>query len=145
MELTLLTYAGLLAIAFASATILPLQSEALLAALLVARRDPVALVLVATVGNVAGSTVNWWLGRRLAALRRPGWLRISDASLQRAGERYRRYGKWSLLLSWVPVIGDPLTLMAGFLNERLTTFLMLVTIAKSVRYVLVTLIVLGLL
>lgn len=145
MELTLLTYAGLLAIAFASATILPLQSEALLAALLVARRDPVALVLVATVGNVAGSTVNWWLGRRLAALRRPGWLRISDASLQRAGERYRRYGKWSLLLSWVPVIGDPLTLMAGFLNERLTTFLVLVTIAKSVRYVLVTLIVLGLL
>ncbi|MEC4773888.1 YqaA family protein [Burkholderia cenocepacia] len=119
----LLTYGGLFAVSMVAATLLPLQSEAVLAGLLLAGREPVwALVLVAGVGNVAGSAINWALAK------------VLDAAAERW---YARYGRWSLLLSWAPVIGDPLTMIAGVLREPLPTFLAIVTIAKVGRYLAV--------
>lgn len=56
------------------------------------------------------------------------------ARLDRAQAWYRRFGRWSLLASWVPIIGDPLTVVAGMLREPLPSFLLLVTIAKAGRY-----------
>lgn len=136
-------YAALFAVAFGAATILPLQSEAMLTGLLLADYSPLWLVAVASVGNVLGSTVNWLLGRQVEWFKDRRWFPVKDAQLQRAQRWYQRHGKWSLLLSWVPVVGDPLTVVAGVLREPLPMFLLLVTIAKVGRYVVLAAVVLG--
>ncbi|QWP75761.1 DedA family protein [Lysobacter sp. K5869] len=132
-----MVYLGLFLIAFIAATLLPAQSEAALAGLIVQGYAPWLLVAVATVGNVLGSTVNWWLGRELVRFGDRRWFPVKPAQLARAQAWYARYGQWSLLLSWVPIIGDPLTLAAGAMRERLRTFLLLVSVAKFARYLAV--------
>jgi membrane protein YqaA with SNARE-associated domain len=128
-------FGGLFLTAFAAATVLPLQSEAVLAGLLlVGTHSPAALILVATLGNVLGSVVNWLLGRGIDRFRDRKWFPVKPQALDRAVVRYRRYGRWSLLLSWVPIIGDPLTVVAGVLREPLWSFVAIVTIAKAGRY-----------
>lgn len=134
---SLTVYLGLFAIAFGAATLLPLQSEAALAGLLLTGYSPALLLAVASAGNIAGSCVNWLLGRWIESCRGKAWFPVGDAALERASRWYRRYGKWSLLLSWVPVIGDPLTLAAGVLREPFAVFLVLVAIAKIARYLFV--------
>jgi membrane protein YqaA with SNARE-associated domain len=131
-------YAGLFGVAFLAATILPLQSEAALVAALLLERHPVtALVAVASVGNVLGSIVNWAIGRALVGGDMRARLRIDPGRFERARRWYARYGHWSLLLSWLPVIGDPLTLVAGALRTPLLHFLLLVTLAKVGRYAVI--------
>ncbi|CDM56678.1 MULTISPECIES: YqaA family protein [Rhizobium] len=131
----LAVYAGLFLVAFAAATILPMQSEAGLVVLILAKQYPVlALIAVATVGNVLGSAVNWLLGVGIERLRGKRWFPVSQPALDTAQRWYRRYGKWSLLLSWMPVVGDPITVVAGVLREPFPIFLLLVTIAKTARY-----------
>ncbi|NMY16553.1 DedA family protein [Pseudomonas sp. WS 5019] len=133
--LSLSAYPALFLSAFGAATLLPLQSEAVLVALLVAGQHPLwALLLVATLGNVLGSWVNWLLGRSIEHYRERRWFPVSPARLQQAQGWYARYGRWSLLLSWMPVIGDPLTLVAGVMRERLWIFMAIVTLAKASRY-----------
>lgn len=133
----LFAYAGLFAAAFLAATLLPAQSEAVLLALLATDRYPVfLLLLVASAGNVLGSCVNYALGRLLAGSGRASRL-VGSAHRSRAEAWYRRYGKWSLLASWVPVVGDPLTVVAGVLREPLPNFLLLVTVAKAGRYLVI--------
>jgi membrane protein YqaA with SNARE-associated domain len=78
--------------------------------------------------------VNWWLGCNLLRWQDKSWFPVSAAALERASQSYRRYGHWSLLLSWLPIIGDPLTLIAGVMREPFWRFLLLVTLAKSSRY-----------
>ncbi|HKS12372.1 MAG TPA: YqaA family protein [Pseudomonas sp.] len=130
--------------AFGAATLLPLQSEAVLVGLLLRQPEAVAmLLLVATAGNVLGSVVNWLLGRALEHFRDRRWFPFSAAQLQRAQTRYQRWGQWSLLLSWMPVIGDPLTLIAGIMREPFWRFIVLVTVAKAGRYLVVALLTLG--
>jgi membrane protein YqaA with SNARE-associated domain len=134
----LAVYGGLFVAAFAAATILPAQSEAVLAALLVeGTLRVVALIAVASLGNVLGSVVNWLIGRGIEGFRDHPWFPASATQLDRATAWYRRYGRWSLLLSWVPIIGDPLTLVAGVLREPLWNFVAIVAIAKTARYLLV--------
>ena len=136
-------HAALFVAAFGAATLLPLQSEALLTGLLMADHAPALLVAVASVGNVLGSTVNWGLRRQVERFRHRRWFPANQAQLDRARGWYQRYGKWSLLLSWVPVVGDPLTVVAGDMREPLPTFLVLVTIAKVGRYIALAAVVLG--
>ncbi|WP_119717123.1 YqaA family protein [Cognatilysobacter tabacisoli] len=133
-------YVGLFATALLAATLMPAQSEALLVALLLADHPAWLLVPVATAGNVLGSTVNWWLGRGIERFRARRWFPVGPAALARAQRWYARVGKWSLLLSWVPVVGDPLTLVAGVMREPLAPFLLLVTLAKLGRYVALALV-----
>lgn len=133
-------YVGLFATALLAATLVPAQSEALLVALLLADHPAWLLVPVATAGNVLGSTVNWWLGRGIERFRDRRWFPVGPAALARAQRWYARVGKWSLLLSWVPVVGDPLTLVAGVMREPLAPFLLLVTLAKLGRYVALALV-----
>jgi len=137
-------YLGLAALACGAATLLPLQSEAALAGLLLTERyATTALLLAATLGNVAGSMLNWWLGRHLERFRQRRWFPLTPERLARIQAAYRRYGWWSLLLSWTPLIGDPLTLVAGVMREPLWRFLLVVTLAKALRYGVVAWLALG--
>ena len=131
MDIVLLFFASLLA-----ATLFPAQSEAVLAALYLAgERDPVLLVAVATCGNVLGACVNWLLGRYLEHFKDRRWFPVKAAALDRAARAYRRYGAWTLLFSWLPLVGDPLTLVAGVMRVRFFLFFILVSIGKFGRYV----------
>ncbi|SDI57357.1 membrane protein YqaA, SNARE-associated domain [Pseudomonas flavescens] len=138
-------YLGLFAAAFGAATLLPLQSEALLVALLLGAAQPTwALLLVASTGNVLGSLVNWWLGRHLEHFRGRRWFPVSDQRLQQAQSWYGRHGRWSLLFSWLPLVGDPLTLVAGIMREPLWRFVLVVALAKTGRYAALAALTLGL-
>jgi membrane protein YqaA with SNARE-associated domain len=126
---------GLFLGAFLSATLLPGSSEAALIALLaLGRSDPILLVAVATAGNVLGSVINWAIGRFFAHFSDRGWFPVSRAAYERAAGWYNRFGLWSLLFAWLPVIGDPLTLVAGALRVGFWRFLVLVTLGKAGRY-----------
>lgn len=145
MITALAAYLALFLAAFLAATIVPAQSEAVLVGLILAEDQPVLLLLfVATAGNVAGSLVNWFIGRFIERFHDKSWFPVSPAGLARAKAWYRRYGVWSLLLSWVPVIGDPITVVAGVLRTPLPLFLALVTLAKAGRYALLALVTLKL-
>lgn len=138
------TYTGLFLAALGAATLLPLQSEAVLVALLLTDQySTAALLLVATSGNVLGSCLNALLGRYLQRWQHKRWFPASASQLERARLHYQRYGRWSLLLSWVPIIGDPLTVVAGVMREPWWSFLLLVTLAKAGRYLLLAGVVLG--
>ncbi len=139
MMLLDISQTGLFVSAFLSATLLPMGSEAVLATLLVRGGSPVTLVLVATIANVLGSLVNYAMGYWA----NQGWLARQKPGIMASAERrFRRYGRWSLLFSWVPIIGDPLTLIAGVLRVNLLWFLLLVTLGKALRYIVLALLVL---
>jgi membrane protein YqaA with SNARE-associated domain len=133
-----LGYFGLFVAAFLAATILPLSSEVVLSTLLLNGLSPVALVAIATLGNVLGSLANYALGywASLEVIKR--WLKISEEEFIRAERRFVKYGLFSLCFAWVPVIGDPLTVIAGILRIRLLWFVLLVTAGKLIRYVVVS-------
>jgi membrane protein YqaA with SNARE-associated domain len=134
----LFEYGGLFAAAFLSATIFPFQSEAVLFGMLVAEHYAWwALIAVASLGNILGSIVNWYLGRFFARFEGRRWFPVSRKQVEKAEGWYRRYGRWTLLLSWVPVIGDPLTVVAGVMREPLRVFIPLVALAKTGRYLAV--------
>ena len=132
-------FSGLFIAAFLAATILPAQSEAGLAALIFASPASVTLlVATASLGNVLGSMINWYLGHSINRFTGKRWF-PAHTQLSRATSWYGRYGRWSLLLSWVPFIGDPLTVVAGIMREPLLRFLLIVGIAKTGRYIVVAL------
>jgi membrane protein YqaA with SNARE-associated domain len=125
----------LAASAFLSATLLPGSSEAVLVGLLASGMgQPAQLIAAASLGNVAGATLNWVLGRFFSSYQDRSWFPVSGDAGERARRWFGRYGVWSLLFSWVPVIGDPLTLIAGILRVDLPRFLILVSIGKVARY-----------
>lgn len=137
-------YAGLFLVAFLAATVLPAQSEVGLAGLLLSDDYPVVvLVAVASVGNTLGAVVNWGLGRGIDRFSDRPWFPVKPERLERATRWYHRYGRWSLLLSWAPIVGDPLTVAAGVLREPFVSFLLLVTLAKTGRYIAVAALVLN--
>jgi len=137
-------YLGLFFAAFGAATLLPMQSEAVLVGLLLSEHYIAwALLLVATTGNVLGSVANWLLGRYIEHYRHKRWFPVSEQQLQKAQKSYQKYGRWSLLLSWVPIIGDPLTVVAGVMREPLWSFVLIVTFAKFSRYLVLVAITLG--
>lgn len=128
-------YGSLFLSAFGAATLFPAGSEVVFVGLLLTDRfAPMGLLTAASIGNVLGSCVNFLIGRFADRLRRRRWFPVSEHALDRAASWYDRYGKWSLLLCWLPVIGDPLTVAAGVLRTPFATFLVLVALAKVARY-----------
>jgi membrane protein YqaA with SNARE-associated domain len=126
---------GLFLTAFLAATVLPAQSEFLLAGLhLTGRYDRFVLVAVATAGNVLGSVINWVLGRYLIHFQDRRWFPIKGHALKKATPAYQRWGVWTLLLAWAPLIGDSLTLVAGVFRTPLWVFVPLVAAGKLARY-----------
>ena len=137
------TYIGLFVVSFLAATLLPGGSEiALTTALASTDKSVTLLIAFATFGNVLGSLFNWVLGRYFNHLQDRSWYPIKPRQMVRAEQWYRKYGRWSLLLSWAPIIGDPLTLISGMFREPFFSFVILVTIAKLTRYLVVSALVL---
>jgi membrane protein YqaA with SNARE-associated domain len=78
--------------------------------------------------------INWIIGRGIVRFRDRRWFPLTPEQYARAETTFNRYGRWSLLFSWVPIVGDPLTLIAGALRVRFWPFLILVTLGKAARY-----------
>jgi len=100
--------------------------------------SPTTLVIIATTGNVLGSLTNYALGYWASLVVVKKVLRMSEGDFLRAEQRFTKYGIFSLCFAWVPIIGDPLTIMAGVLRIRLNWFLILVTAGKLLRYVVIS-------
>ena len=131
-------YLSLFAISFLAATILPFSSELTLAGLIATSNfDNLLLLIVASFGNILGSVVNWVLGFYSRNLSTKKWFPFKDKQIENSSKWFNKFGKWSLLFAWVPIIGDPLTLVAGLLRVRFLDFIILVTIGKVSRYLLI--------
>ena len=131
-------YLSLFTISFLAATILPFSSELTLAGLIVTSNyENLLLLIVASFGNVLGSVVNWALGFYSRNLTTKKWFPFKETQLEKSSIYFRKFGNWSLLFTWVPVIGDPLTLVAGLLRVRFLDFIILVAIGKVSRYFVV--------
>ena len=131
-------YLSLFTISFLAATILPFSSELTLAGLIATSNyDNLLLLIVASFGNVLGSVVNWALGFYSRNLTTKKWFPFKDKQINNSSKWFSKFGKWSLLFAWVPIIGDPLTLVAGLLRVRFLDFLILVMIGKISRYLVI--------
>ena len=129
-----MVYLSLFASAFLAATLLPATSEAYLLYLLQQEHEVISLWLVATLGNTVGAMVNYGLGRYVSHV---AWLAdrvFNEKQRKRAASSFRKYGVWSLLFSWLPVVGDPLTFVAGLAKTRWQLALLLITLGKGARY-----------
>ena len=131
-------YLSLFIISFLAATILPFSSELTLAGLMATSSyDNLLLLAVASLGNILGSVVNWILGFYSRKFSKKKWFPFKDEQIESSSKWFSKFGKWSLLFAWVPVIGDPLTLAAGLLRVKFIEFVILVTIGKFSRYFLI--------
>jgi len=131
-----MSFLSLFLTSFASATLLPGGSEALFVYLLSEHLNPILLLVVATIGNTLGSFVNYILGKYATdfALSK-GYMK--EKHLQKATSLFEKYGAWSLLFSWLPIIGDPLTFVAGIVRYAWWKFVIIVCFAKLARYIFV--------
>ena len=131
---------------FASSTILPGHSEITLIALITQKKYEVFyLVVFASLGNILGSVLNWYLGLYFLKFKNKKWFPFNENQIKKVSKSFLEYGKWSLLLSWVPFIGDALTLVAGMFRVPLHQFIIIVSVAKIGRYIFVSLIALSIL
>ena len=126
------------------ATIVPFGSEAYLASLIILNKYNVILLLLsASLGNVLGSVFNWICGYYATYFIQKKWFPINQKQIDKASFYFSKYGKWSLLLGWVPFIGDPITFVAGTLRYSFLPFLILVSIGKIGRYIVVYFLTIG--
>jgi len=131
-------YSSLFLTAILAATILPLSSEAVLAALAASGDYELwMLIVLASIGNTIGAAINWALGRYCLRWHDRRWFPVSPAALEKASVWFSIYGHYMLLLAWLPIVGDPLTVAAGLLRLRFSRFLLLVATGKTIRYVAV--------
>ena len=132
-----MAYLSLFTLSFLAATILPMSSELTLVGLLNTNDyNVLALLGSASLGNILGSIFNWLLGFYLLKHMNKKWFPFKKNQINSASNWFQKFGIWSLLFAWVPMIGDPLTLMAGILKVKFFLFLILVSIGKISRYFL---------
>ena len=131
-------YLSLFSISFLAATVLPFSSELTLAGLIsTSNYDNLLLLVVASFGNVLGSVFNWSLGFYSRNLSTKKWFPFKETQIERSSKWFSKFGKWSLLFAWLPIVGDPLTFVAGLLRVRFLDFIILVAIGKVSRYLIV--------
>ena len=131
-------YLSLFFISFLAATILPFSSELTLVGLITTSNyDNLLLLISASFGNILGSVVNWVLGFYSRNFTIKKWFPFKEVQIERSSKWFRKFGKLSLLFAWVPILGDPLTLVAGLLRVRFLDFIILVAIGKVSRYLIV--------
>lgn len=143
---SLTVYISLFISSFSSSTILPGHSEITLTTFILLEQYSVFfLIFFASLGNILGSIINWYLGFYITKFIKKSWFPIQKKQLDKVSLWYIKYGKWSLFLSWVPFIGDPLTMVAGMFRVSLMIFITIVSISKILRYIFVSYIALELL
>ena len=131
-------YLSLFSISFLAATVLPFSSELTLAGLIsTSNYDNLLLLVVASFGNVLGSVFNWSLGFYSRNLSAKKWFPFKETQIERSSKWFSKFGKWSLLFAWLPIVGDPLTFVAGLLRVRFLDFIILVAIGKVSRYLII--------
>jgi len=131
----MIAYISLFLISFLAATIFPLSSELTFTGLFnTGNYNSFILIVTASVGNILGSVFNWFLGFHLFKHINNKWFPFKKNQIENASKRFSKFGVWSLLFAWVPVIGDPLTFIAGILKVNFLLFLVLVAIGKISRY-----------
>lgn len=128
---------SLFLLGFGASTLLPLGSEWLLALLVIEGIPIIKIVAVATAGNFLGALTTYLMGVWGADFVISKILHISPEQSIRAQETFRKWGTWSLLLSWLPIVGDPLCLAAGIFRINPITFSVLVITGKTIRYIIV--------
>ena len=134
----MVAYLSLLTVSFTAATIVPFSSEILLSTLIATKKyNSFLLLLIACIGNISGSIVNWILGYYVAYFINKRWFPLKKYQIERATFFFNKYGKWSLLFGWLPIIGDPLTFVAGTLRYSFFPFFILVSIGKAGRYLVI--------
>ena len=134
----LMIYFSLFIVCFLVATIIPFGSEMYFATLLATGNYVSLLLLIAAAtGNILGSVFNWMCGYYAAYFLKKKWFPISQNQVDKAISFFLKYGKWSLLFAWVPLVGDPLTFVAGTLRDSFYPFLLLVSIGKIARYLVI--------
>jgi len=126
---------GLMAFSFLAATIVPVSSEAALASALALDMPPKSALIFATIGNCAGVAFNYWLGWK--GEEKLLHKHLQKKSVARAYRITQRWGKWSLLLSWLPVIGDPITILSGILRINFTLFVGVTFALRFLRYLFI--------
>ena len=120
------------------ATIVPFGSEVYFATLLITDKyNSLFLITAASAGNILGSVFNWICGYYIAFFIKKKWFPINQNQINKASKFFFKYGKWSLLFAWVPFIGDPITFVAGTLRYSFAPFLILVSIGKIGRYLVI--------
>ena len=135
-------YLSLFIVSFLAATILPFSSEAILATYLLSEiYNKFLLIFFASFGNILGSIFNWFLGIYFLKFQNKKWFPFSKTQIDRSSKWFKKYGKWSLLFAWVPIIGDPLTFIAGTMRIKFLIFLLLVSFGKIMRYFFISLLV----
>ena len=131
-------YISLFTVAFMVATIVPFGSEMYFATLLSLNKyNNLLLLIAASTGNVLGSVFNWVCGYYVNYFIKKPWFPIKKEKIKKGTEIFNKYGKWSLLLSWVPFIGDPITFVAGTLRYPIIPFVIFVSIGKVGRYLII--------
>jgi len=120
------------------ATIVPFGSEAYFITLLsLDKYNGLLLLTAASIGNILGSLFNWICGYYINYFIKKPWFPINNKMIDRGNKIFNKYGKWSLLFSWLPFIGDPITFVAGTLRYPVAPFLVLVSIGKIGRYLII--------
>ena len=123
---------------FLAATIFPLSSELTLISLLKSGSySSFLLISTSSLGNILGSIFNWFLGFYLSEYIHKKWFPFKQNQINVASKRFSKFGIWSLLFSWLPIVGDPLTLIAGILRINFLLFLILVAAGKIGRYLFI--------
>jgi membrane protein YqaA with SNARE-associated domain len=136
--LTILGYLQLVFFSFLAATFLPFSSEVIISTMYLSNNfNTLLLLIVASTGNISGSIFNWYLGKKILIFKTKRWFPISEDGLNKSQIYFQKYGVWSLLLAWVPIIGDPLTMIAGVLKVKFKIFFILVSISKISRYIFI--------
>lgn len=138
MEIRLASLFFLFTISFLAATLLPLSSELAFFAFLKGDLPPILILIAATLGNTLGAIANWLLGFLTAEkipIEKISWFKLKVGEIKRAQKWFRRFGKWSLLISWLPLVGDALTFVAGLTRIPLLQFTVLAGTGKASRYV----------
>lgn len=125
---------GLFVAAFLAATILPFSSEILLVLLVNQSGEWLLPLIVASLGNILGSVVNYLLGFYGESFLFHKLFRMKEVTVLKARRRFQKYGVYSLLFAWVPIVGDPLTVAAGAFRVNIWAFVILVGVGKIARY-----------
>ena len=130
-------YLSLFTYSFLASTLIPLGSEGLLAYFISQKLNIIIIILVATAGNYLGAATNYYIGIKGSNTVFNKIIKFNDKEIEKASEKLKKYGPLMLFFSWLPIVGDPLTFVAGLLKYNFKKFTFYVILGKMFRYIIV--------